>query len=265
MKILFPTDLTEESFSAIKTILPKIISSDKPTEIVLFHVIDNTGYGSTSVRDLSQILMDDATAKLATEKKNIEVTHKIEVTSAVKVGHYDRELKWHVEKTNPDLVVLLSKAKHGVLKYVSGQKSVNFIGELTAPLLIIPIDFELDTISKMGLGIDKNESPTLETLYKIKKLAAYFESDVKMFHVSREVNETTDFYQHISTNMGFGEIEIVKDENILGGIQHWRDNNNIEVLITLTQPKGFFQRLRTGSVSRELVKENLTSLLIISQ
>ncbi len=193
MKILFPKDLSEESFKLINQLLPKIISNTEKTEIILFHVVDNSHYGATSMGNLSNVLHDDASDKLFAQKELLSKKYNIEVTPRVRDGYYDRELKWSVEKTNPDFVVLISKAKHGVMKYINGQKSLQFIGELSAPLLVIPEDFELDKISKMGLAIDKEESPTIETLWKIKKIADYFESEMSMFHIATKNDRERDY------------------------------------------------------------------------
>ena len=265
MKILFPTDLSEKSLNMIFNLMPKIVSKPDETEVILFHVVDHAHYGASAIGDVNKIMVEDAHSKLETQKKKFSEILNINIHIRVREGFFERELKWTVEKMDPDLVVLISKAKHGILKFVAGQKSLDFIGELSAPLLIVPENYELNTITKMGLAIDKNESPTLETLWKIRKLSTYFNCEVKLFHVSTEKNSATEFYQNISNSMGFGDIEIVKEGNVLDGIKFWCQDNEIEVLVSMTHPKGFFKRLSSGSVTRDLVKENVTTLLIISQ
>jgi len=79
MKILFPTDLSEESFNMIERLLPKLLSKDIETEFILFHVVDNSHYGATSVGDLSQVLHEDAVGKLTSYEKKLIETHGVSV------------------------------------------------------------------------------------------------------------------------------------------------------------------------------------------
>jgi len=183
----------------------------------------------------------------------------------VQDGYFDRELKWTVERIKPDLVVLVSKAKHGVLKYINGQQSLKFVGELSAPLLIIPENFNVHKISKMGMAIDENESPTLETLWRVKKIAEYFQSQINLFHIATKSDNETEYYDRITATMGFDKVDIVHENNVLKGIKDWVDHNEIDVLISMTHSKGFFRRLRTGSITRDLVEDNLIAIVTITQ
>lgn len=239
-------------------LLPKLKLKKNETEIILFHVADDSIYSATSMGKVAKTLIEEATKTLEEIKKKIVNDLEINVSINIIDGFFKKELRKTITTVTPDLVILFSKSKYG-------QKSASFIGVIEAPLLIIPKNFNLNQLSRMGLAIDRNESPTLETLWKIRTIADYFQSQVKLFHISNENKTENNFYQNISTVIGFGDIEIINENNILEGINTWSRNNNIDVIITLTHTKGFFEKLTTNSTTKDLVKENQTSLLIITQ
>lgn len=258
MKILLPTNLTALSLAKIKMLLPKLVLKKDETEVILFHVAEDSNYNDLLFDKVDKVLMVEASRKLAEVKETIFTEFGINVTTIIKDGFFKKELRETVAAVAPDLVVLLSKSKYG-------QKSANFIGAVDASLLIVPKNIDLNGLSRMGLAINKNESPTVETLWKIKSFADYLNCEVKLFHVADGNNTEREFYQNIASVIGFGEIEIIKKENVLEGINAWTKKNKIDVLVTLTHTKGFFERLTTNSVTKDLVIENQISLLVITQ
>ena len=265
MKILFPTDLSDESLTAIKGFLPTLIKEGKETEVKLVHIVEQPVQGATLMVDITKILITDAENQLKKEQKIIKEQFGLDVETIAKIGFYESELKDLVKLEQPDLVVLISKARYGVMKYVSGQKSLKFIGELDAPLLIIPENAVMDTIDKIGFAIDKGESPTLETMARVESVAGDYDAKVDMVHVSKNEKENEEFYNRISKSGEFGDIAMVQKKSIREGIQLWCLQNEIDILVAVTHGKSAFTRTFSGSVTRDLVKDNLLALLIISQ
>ena len=266
MKILVPTDLSDHSLEAIRNILPEIVRSGKETEVKLFHCVEQPRQGATLMVDITKILINDAKNALIKEQTKIKEELGIDVNYEVTNGYFDVELKDYDNIWNPDLTILISKARHGIMKYLSGQQSLKFIGELRSPMLVIPENIPFEGVRKLGMAIDKSESPTLDSLAKIKKLAAYFDSEVEMFHIGddSEIKEH-EFYENISMASEFGNVEVVDKKSVREGIQLWSLQHGIDILITLTHDKSSFNRTFTGSVTKDLVKDNLLSLLVITQ
>ena len=156
MKILFPTDLSDDSISGIKHILPQIVQEGKEVEVQLFHCVEQPHQGATLMVDISKILINDAKNQMIQEVEKIKEELGIDVTYEVTNGYYEVELKDYDKIWNPDLVVLISKARHGIMKYLSGQQSLKFIGELTAPMLVIPENTPFKQVKKIGMAVDKS-------------------------------------------------------------------------------------------------------------
>lgn len=266
MKILFPTDLSDDSIKGIKNILPQIVQKDKEAEVQLFHCIEQPHQGATLMVDISKILINDAKNQMLKEVKLIKEELGIDVTYEIVNGYYEVELKDYDNVWNPDLVVLISKARHGIMKYLSGQQSLKFIGELSAPMLVVPEDTPLKTVKKLGMAVDKSESPTLDSLAKIKKLVGYFDGEVEMFHIGDDSDvKENEFYQNVSSASEFGSVEVISKKSVREGIQLWSLEHGIDILITLTHDKSTFNRTFAGSITKDLIKDNLMSLLIVTQ
>ena len=82
---------------------------------------------------------------------------------------------------------------------------------------------------------------------------------------TRNEKENEEFYNRISKSGEFGDIAMVQKKSIREGIQLWCLQNEIDILVAVTHGKSAFTRTFSGSVTRDLVKDNLLALLIISQ
>lgn len=265
MKILFPTDLSDDSLANIKRIIPFVVNKEKESEIEIFHVVEQPVQGATLMVDITKILIGDAENQMKKEKESIKEQFGIDVEMKATIGYYDVELKDRVKEVEPDLVILVSKARHGIMRYVSGQKSLKFIGELEAPLLVIPEDASLDNLDKFGFAVDKGESPTAESMSIIRSISEYYGAEVEMVHISNKEEENEEFYQRVAESSEFGDIEMIKKKSIQEGIQMWCLQHSIDVLVTVTHGKSAFNRTFSGSVTKDLIKDNLIALLIITQ
>ncbi|MCG8577619.1 MAG: universal stress protein [Flavobacteriales bacterium] len=265
MKIIFPTDLSDESLENIINVLPALVNKEKETEVIFFHTVEQPTQGATLMMDITKILKTDAINQMEGEKKKIAEKLGITIRPEVRVGYYDVELRDFVLETKPDLVVLISKAKHGIMRYISGQRSLKFVGELAAPLLIIPENLDFTQMRKFGIGVDETEDPTMESMGRIKQLSGYYETQVEMMHIYKDKIENQEYYDRISETSDFGDVQMVTAQKVEEGIKKWCMEKEIDVLIMLTHDKNLFQRTFGGSVSREIVKNNMLSLLIINQ
>lgn len=259
MKIVFLTDLTDKSLENIKSVLPIVINDRENTEVVLLHVIDANPIDEFSINQRSE----KAIKQLFTEKRKIAEVVDINITPIVRSGNYISELDAALERLAPDLVVFVSESKRDL-----GQNDTAFfklIGEIVSPVLIMSSEDILDGIQGIGLAIDKKENPKSETLKKVKRISSYLNSNVKAFHIVTNEEEEGDFYENVGKEMGVGQIEMVQEQEVTNGIRSWCKNNSIDIPVVLTSRKGFFQRIKSCSVTHSLVKENPGALLIITQ
>ena len=265
MKILFPTDLSDESIALIKRFLNVLVDKNKPAQVEFIHVVEQPVQGATLMVDITKILMGEAQTQMKKIKKSVKDEFDFEIECVTKIGYYETELKDYVKVSRPDMVVVFSKARHGIMKYLSGQRSLKFIGDLKSPLLIIPEDSSLKGIGKIGFAVDKGQSPTIDSEARIKDISEYYGVGVEMVHINVKDDKNVEFYERLEDASDFGKVTQVKKSSVREGIQLWCVQNEIDVLTTVTEGKSAFARTFSGSVTRDLVTDNLLALLVISQ
>lgn len=265
MTILIPTDLTDTAENRLFDFLNLVQDGAR---IVLFHSVESKTAGSTGVMNMDQLMYEDASKDMEKliNKINSAQNNRLEVESKVLCGYFDSDLEMTIDTIKPNLLVLISKSRKGIDKLMDKRKSLGIIGEIKQPLLVIPVDAQINELHKIGFAIDQKEPLTNQVLNQLSFFTGYFKSDLRTFHVNDHSEKNLDYYNAISGPSDFtGKVEITLNEDVKKGIDDWADANNADALAIVTHDKNFFEKLFTSSVSRKLIKDNKIPLLILTQ
>ena len=265
MTILIPTDLGNASQDRLFDFLKLL--QDGAT-VILFHSVESKTAGSTGVMNMDQLMYEDACRDMESLLKKIADNQKgrLTIESKVLCGYFDSDLEMTINTVKPNLLVLISKSRKGIDKLMDKRKALGVIGEIKQPLLVIPAEAKINQLHKIGFAIDEKEPLTDHVLNQLSFFTSYFNSDLKTFHVNDESEKNMDYYSAISDASEFtGKVEIVLNEDTKKGIEEWVETNKADALAIITHDKNFFEKLFKSSISRKLIKENKTPLLILTQ
>lgn len=265
MIILIPTDLRDTSE---KRLFEFIDLLQGETKIVLFHSVESKSAGSTGVMNMDQLMYEDAIKDMdqLIDKINLKKSENIQIDSKILCGYFDSDLEVTLNTVQPNLLVLISKSRKGIDKLMDGRKSLGLIGEIKQPILVIPVDAEINQLHRIGFAIDQSEPISNKVLNQLSFFTGYFKSDLKTFHINDKSEQNLDYYESISDSHDFtGKVEIVLSEDVKKGIDSWVKQNEADALAIVTHDKNFFEKLFKSSVSRKLIKENKIPLLILTQ
>ncbi|MBT6440504.1 MAG: universal stress protein, partial [Flavobacteriales bacterium] len=164
-----------------------------------------------------------------------------------------------------DLMIVFSKKRTGIDRLFEKRKALKFIGELPVPLLVIPINYELQKLKSVGLAIDQKEGILPATSTKYKVIEAYFGLVLRPFHVDNLTEEQLDFYvEPYGGISGLKTVEMVFDATIEKGIETWCNKENIDALCMITHNKNLLEKTFSHSVIRNLVKQGDLPILILT-
>lgn len=268
MNILIPTDLSEAS---LKT-LPNVIGlfKDKHCTLTFFHAVEPRTGGSTLVLNVDDIIYQEAKTELedfiATMQSQFGVEN-VTLKSEIAFGYFETVLNRVLDRTHPDIVLMISKSRNGIDKILDRKQTLKFIGEIKQPLLIIPHENIPEKLHLMGVAIDQKEPLKATTSETIEGLAKKLTVDLALFHVYDYNEGDLAFYEKKMATSGqmSQDIQLVVNDNIAVGMEEWMSENNAEILTLITHNKNFLSKLLTTGMTRIMTKRNANMLLIITQ
>ena len=259
MKIFIPSDLTDNSVEVLEKWLPFM---DKPdTEIYLINIIEPSS-GAVMI-DIAKILRSEAILKFD------GLTAKLKLSNArmnilVEEGYFERKMAELVMTYRPDMVLLPSKAKEGIDKYLIGQKAQKFIGKIKCPILIVPSAFDAIEFKNIGLAVDREDMPTEENMQQLGLIEYYFKSKLLPFHIQTNMDEDLQVYSDFSEGNDNQNVKVCKAVSVSHGITHFVDHEKIDLLAMVTHKRNIFERFVIESNSRRMVSANNLAVLIFN-
>ena len=261
MKIFIPSDLTENSLNIIEKWIPGLDKVD--TEIYLVNIIEPLRGGDALMIDLAKIQHQEGIA--AFDKFNAKLGLKnAKLNFLIYEGYYSRKLAELAKSYEPDIVLMHSQPKTGIDKYLVGQKSQKFIGELKCPILIVPATFESLNFAGIGLAVDSEDMPTENNVAQLRVIESFFGVEAKPFHIQVKDNESTEIYDNFSAWSGGNEVVVEKAVSVATGISDFIEQENIDLLAMVTHKRKFLDRFLVESNSRRVVSANKIAALILN-
>ncbi len=262
MKFVIPVDLSNESSEVLLHTAKNMKNSG--CEIVLFHTVEPSAIGSASMINLSDIIMEELEKSLSNLKQEIEsvLSSTETVKTIIKNGVFEYMLVNVTENEHPDLILFLSKNRKSPEKLLSRKHALQILGKIHQPFIILPPKQQLWPVRNIGLAIDAREEPSKVTMDSLKKISTFFGAELKPFHIDTLGGVTPDYYRNESTAV---ETDAEFEPNVLMGISNWCDNQNIDLLTIVTQPKNFLEKLFKLSITKELIQKGERPILVMTQ
>jgi len=237
--------------------------------INLVNIIEPSFGGDSLLLNLSDLFKNEASESLKNLGTEISamVPDHINVQTHCLVGTFKNKLILFLEEEPTDLLVMFGRTKSGIEKLLTQKKSLQILGRIQTPTLIIPAHFESLNFEKFGTAVHEKEQITEESIQHIQEIVRFFHADAIVFHVDDLSEDDLDYYEHNKelNRIATQELAIVRDLDIHNGIETAIKEHNIDVLIGITHKKGWLENLMQGNTIATILINNEHPLLIISK
>lgn len=266
MKIILPTDLSQESKDSLGKLKP--VLKNKNVEIVLFHAMEPPATGTMLMMNVSDLVIQQAQTDLKEVAYHLqqELGDTAELRSEFRIGYFESSLMELAEEENPDLILLLSKSRTGIEKILLRKKALKVLGQLKQPFMVVPSGCTHLELNKLGVAVNHEEGLSEDSANKINKIKDFFNAESKAFHVDSLVeDDLSDYEDEKYRKVTKGFVDVVIDTDIVQGIVRWANQQNIDAVVSVTHPKNLFEKFFRASVTRALIKRNELAVLVITQ
>ncbi len=270
-KILFPTD-----FSAMATMGYQYalnIARFFNAEIDVLHVYRTDFSVPVTEAIGSQILEEkqrSANLKLGSfahlqKQNNQSLTEGIDISTHTAHGLPEDVISEYARNNDIDLIIMPTKGEHNMIEVLFGSVTTATVSTSTCSVLIVPEGAEYKPVKNLAYATDLSldnishiDTPlTIAKMYgaTLHYVHIYNTAQAPEWQIDEVLNSNDD-----NINVFFHQF---KSGNIQGGMQAFLDLKKIDLLMTYSAPKNFFERLFRLSTTRYMIENITTPLLVV--
>ncbi|MDR0196277.1 MAG: universal stress protein [Myroides sp.] len=270
-KILFPTDFSETANNALVYAL-RMAENQNATLLVL-HAYEMPVISATAnpvmVQDVYKTIelsnfenFKDQVPLIRDIAKKHNLDH-VPMHFILEEGFLNTIMKKRVKEEEIDLVVMGTNGNSGLDKKILGSNTANAIGSLEVPVLSIPHDAIYDGINAIAFTT-LFSAQDQKTLNNIVDIAKGFDAIVKVIHVkNNKDNVDPAIIQSWIENYSGKNVQfhIVENNDVEKAVFNFLDEENIDLLVSVTRNRSFFEKLFTSSMTKKLSYHNYVPVL----
>jgi len=191
-----------------------------------------------------------------------------EVEETVVSGFFDSEVIAQANKIKPDILLMFTNGSHSMIEDLFGTNTSHVFEKVDCPVMVIPNDFDTDSIKKVAVGIHIDDEKNFKVLNDLFELSDYMKLDLNFIKIDNnyQLDKMDDSAVLTHLQQAYpGRVSYVvhrKAQNLSKGLQEYADEINADMMVLFTTRKGFIEKLFHKGVTRDLVLHSKRPLLI---
>lgn len=275
--ILFPSDFSPNADNALNFAVEiarkvqgnlvlfhaysvQLIDPNMPAEIYLSAYQEEEKVAKENLESLSKKIID---ANKSTDGKNVFTTEAI-VTQGLVVD----EILSLIDDFKIDLVVMGTHGASGIAELILGSNTASVIEKSPVPVLAIPQNAISSGINNIVYAYDDIKSG-LPSFQRLLEFAKIYDAQITLLHIIESSNNTEELnkqeFQKIKQNVAYDKIslELVKEENVLEGINDYVNSNNVDVLAMAIKKRTLLDKIFNRSLTKKMAYHTKIPLLAL--
>ncbi|NIK91820.1 universal stress protein [Mangrovimonas sp. CR14] len=276
--ILLPTDFSENSWEAIQYAM-NLFKKQRVTFFLMHSYEPHVSAPSTAVtsKRANSIIMDSIKEEAKnglqeTLKKALEVnTNKEHQFKTIIINDYFLgAVQSTVSNMKIDAVVVGTKGASGLKEVTIGSNTANLIGKLKCPIIAVPKNVVLKSLSDIGFASDYSISEYHHGLDLLIELASNFKSKISVVHV---MNHSKELSSEMRANKMILEAELkpipidfycITDVSVEVGTRIFSESRQLDMMCVIAKQHGFFDKLLHKSQSKSISHHAKVPLIIFN-
>ncbi|MEO9211017.1 MAG: universal stress protein [Ginsengibacter sp.] len=204
------------------------------------------------------------------EKEVEKLSHlqSSKISGIVKEGYPLETIIEVSESLMSDLIVMGRKGK-GNSSSLFGSTTTAIVRKGILPVFVIPENAKYEFIDNITFATDFNPETEREKYSLLVKLAKKYDSFVRILNVQKNVSEMNEdeFIGKMKSTYAFSDLkysfETIQFKTVIDGITHFLEENTSDILVMMSHPHSFFERIIRKTHTREMSYQTKIPLLIL--
>lgn len=275
--ILFPTDFSQNAENALNFAIEiarkvkghlvlfhaysvQLIDPNMPAEIYLSAYQEEEKSAKESLEELSRRIIDS--------NKDENGNSLFTVDAIVTQGLVVDEVLSLINDFKIDLVIMGTHGASGITELILGSNTSSIIEKAHVPVLAIPHNAIYSRIRNIVYAYDDIKSG-LPSFQRLLEFAGIYDSEITLLHIIDEASNTTEMnrqeFEKIKESVTYDKIrlELVKEENVLEGINDYVNSNDVDVLAMAIRKRTLFDKIFNKSLTKKMAYHTKVPLLAL--
>lgn len=272
--ILVTTDFSPTALNAAKYAI-RLSEALDVEQLIIYHSYDITPV----VSDIPTLESDRRFAHEGsiTALENLETQLRQYATHDINMKLVSNELplligvEQLIDEQPIDLVVAGASGKSNLEKFMIGSNAVSLADSCPAPLLIVPKEVEFKKIDKIVFACDLKKVSRRTPVDQIASLLQSLNAKLLVLNVAKEGKQVSSdtIAEQYDLHHLLGDLNptyyYTEGIDIADEIANFAEDEGAGLIISVPKAYGFFDRLFRRSVSKRLIKEAETPLLLLKE
>ncbi|MBS1551671.1 MAG: universal stress protein [Bacteroidetes bacterium] len=275
--ILFPTDFSPNAENALNYAIEiarkvkgnlilfhaysvQLIDPNMPAEIYLSAYQEEEKSAKESLEDLSRRITD---MNKDNSGNNLFTTDAI-VTQGLVVD----EVLSVIDDFKIDIVVMGTHGASGITELILGSNAASIIESSPAPVLAIPQNAVYKEMLNLVYAYDDIKSG-LPSFHRLIEFANIYGSEITLLHIIESNKNTEEMnkneFEKIKGSSNYDKIrlELVKEENVLEGINDYVNSHDVDVLAMAIRKRSLLDKIFNRSLTKKMAYHTKIPLLAL--
>ncbi len=275
--ILFPTDFSPNADNALNFAIEiarkikgnlvlfhaysvQLIDPNMPAEIYLSAYQEEEKSAKESLDKLSKRIIDS--------NKDGDGNSLFTTEAIVTQGLVVDEVLSLITDFKIDIVVMGTHGASGITELILGSNTASLIEKASVPVLAIPQLTGFNGIKNIVYAYDEIQT-CLPSFNRLLSFAEIFDSNITLLHIIDSEKNTVELnkqeFEKIKKTVGYEKIrlELVKEENVLEGINDYVNSNDVDVLAMAIKKRTLFDKIFSRSLTKKMAYHTKIPLLAL--
>ncbi len=262
MRILFPTDFSEQSRKA----LPFALDICKRTggSIQLFTAYDLPyGERGISMSSLLEAMKKNAEVNMKNFEQELS-SENLSISTDVVMGNPIRLIRDRSKSGEFDIIVMGTHGASGIEEILIGSNAASVIENARIPVLVIPPKAEFNSFKHITFCSELKRAEDEFTLARLKKFALLYGAHIDILHIQHTYGEKGS-REHLSSALeGVSHsFCLVKNQKLEEAVLQHAEEHNTDLIASMTKKYGFFEGLFHSSLTKKLAYHSHTPILAL--
>ncbi len=271
-KILIPTDFSDVANNALKYGVK--LAEKCGAELHILHIkqvpIADPSFPAETYQiyiDEIQNVEDEGVKKL---RESFIKDSSVVTTFHSSTGFIADEIMTFCKDYPIDLVVMGTTGASGLAELLVGSNAASVIGKSLVPVLVIPPNHTYQPLKHVLYATDYNE-PEFPAVMRMMFFAELYDAKISVLHVKNNFdkyfNADANYFVKNKTSIKKQDINIITIESndVMGSIDKYVDELNIDLLVMAKHNRSFFDKLFHRSLSKRMAYHTKTPLLVLNK
>jgi nucleotide-binding universal stress UspA family protein len=259
--ILVPTDFSSAADIALRYALALTKRFDAKLYILNSYEVPHSG--ATMMVSINDLLQEESEKGLERLKNRIAEDYPgIAIETISMQGGLEVSVQKSIDEFNLDLVIMGTTGASGIEGKLFGSNTASLIRNITAPLIVLPHDAEINEPCKIAISTDFKFEIDDAIYNPVREVALNYGSAINFINVTTKYKEQD--LDAMEEKFGM-DIDFVYNENVEAGIQEYLADKKVDLLVIVAEKHGIFHSIFKPSHSKMMARELDIPMMILAQ